>query len=748
MKLAATKVFVGPSIYSQHPVVYCVLEGHGQDEGQYPDATLLGRLVSTLPGLQQHASLCAGAELLNTAGDEEVIPLGHLFEHVCIELQNLSGAGLACVRHGSAGQVGADGAAVPYVEPEVGVEAVRLASDLMVRLASEHPGSSGADDQDPEFEERLRKFVEFATATMLPVQDRAMVRTARALDIPARRLVGRTIVLGEGRYQQRLSATKTSLTNVVSNDLAANKDYSRRVLMDVGLPVPRYERIYTRRGAGEAARRIGFPVVVKPNNGSMGSGVSVGMKNQREVAAAYNRARELSRSILVEEVVEGADYRMLVINGRLCAASRRVPAHVVGDGVHTIEALVDLVNSDPRRGTGPTSSWTRIELDEQADRLITGLGYTRQSVPPEGEVVFLRRNANTSDGGTAVDVTDEVHPHNRDIAVRAARAIGLDVAGVDFLTTDISSSMWKNGGRICEINSRPGLRKHLWPASGKPRDVLTPIIDMLFPPERPARIPSVAIIGTGNTGTVARMLQHVLAAAGHHVGLATMGRVYSGGRRTVRTRLKPTVAARSIFLDPDADVAVLEMSPDDIVRHGLGCDSFDVVAIVNGDASAVAGRGVVNREQRAALELVARNARSVVYAGEFDGSPARAEGGHAAARFSRVVTETRRRRTADAGTASADLVVVEGESIAIYEGGQVVVQIPLAESLKRLPGSDPDQIVQCAVFASICAYGIGAKPGDIYRSLGSFSPPARRSQSGKRRASDGARDSTRRADKS
>ena len=289
------------------------------------------------------------------------------------------------------------------------------------------------------------------------------------------------IQLGHGRHQKRLQATITSETQHIAVELASEKDETNRILGDLGLPVPRQALVYRLRRAQRAAERIGWPVVVKPLNANHGRGVTTDINDKDQLEKAYDKAKEHSDGIIVETFLPGLDHRLLVVNGELVAAAKRVPAHVVGDGNASVEALIDRVNEDPRRGIGHEKVLTRISLDTAAQRMLAQLKYDGGSVPAKGEVVYLQPTANLSTGGTAVDVTDVIHPDNKRMAERAILALGLDVGGVDFITTDITRSYREVGGGICECNAAPGFRMHVAPSEGEPRDVAQPVIDRAVP---------------------------------------------------------------------------------------------------------------------------------------------------------------------------------------------------------------------------------------------------------------------------
>ena len=353
------------------------------------------------------------------------------------------------------------------------------------------------------------------------------------------------------------------------------------MLSDLGLPVPYQINVRNPEAAAKAAEKIGYPVVVKPVDGNHGRGVSVNLQTAEEVIEAFDLAEDAGSGVVVEEMIPGDDHRILVIDGKLCAAARRLPAHVKGDGQSPISLLVAKENLDPRRGVGHENMLTRLELGEREYEVLAEKGLTPEDIPAEGDIVFLRKTANLSTGGTAIDVTDTIHPDNQLMAERAIKAVGLDIGGVDFLTTDITKSYRETGGAICEINAGPGIRMHIAPSEGKPRDVGGAVMDMLFPPAEPSRIPIAALTGTNGKTTTARMLAHVLKMAGRTVGQTSTDAVMVDGNVTVKGDMTGPVSSRMVLRDPDVDVAVLETARGGIVRAGLGYKYCDVGAVLN-----------------------------------------------------------------------------------------------------------------------------------------------------------------------
>ena len=537
MKIVETSVYVGPNLYATFPVIRLTLD-LGELE-QWPTAKLgpafIDGLLAALPGLATHG--CSYEEkggFLRRMREGEGTWLGHVLEHVAIELQNITGEDVTFGKTRGAGPVGHYHVVYEYEAEEVGLEAGRLALTLLHSLLPANLRPSGTVAGDWKWEEKRDEFIKVAQRLALGPSTASLVKAAEARDIPWLRLNRYSLIqFGHGKWQKRIQATITSETRHIAVEIASDKDETNRIFADLGLPVPKQSLVYSEREAVRHAERIGWPVVVKPLDANHGRGVAIRLTTPEQVTAAFVAAREHSRGIIVESFIEGFDHRLLVVNGELVAAALRKPGHVVGDGVHTIEQLVEIVNQDPRRGVGHEKVLTKLDFDAQALRLLEKKGYGKATVPAKGEEVFLRSTGNLSTGGTSVDVTDTIHPDNREMAVRAANAIGLDIAGVDFLTPDITRSFREVGGGICEINAAPGFRMHVAPTEGKARDVAAPVMEMLFPPGSPTRIPIAAVTGTNGKTTTARMIAHVFKMNRWHPGLATTDGVYSNGHLTV-----------------------------------------------------------------------------------------------------------------------------------------------------------------------------------------------------------------------
>ncbi|MGD9342036.1 MAG: cyanophycin synthetase [Chromatiales bacterium] len=606
MKIISTNVYVGPNPYAHFPVIRHVLQlGKLED---WPTARLgedfIGGLLSALPGLHEHTcSYDTAGGFVRRMREDEGTWLGHVMEHVALELQNVAGSDVSFGRTRSTETPGEYNMVFQYKDEAVGREASRLSLSLLHYLLPKNLQPEDAPEAKWDFAAELESFIRYAQRRELGPSTASLAAAADARGIPWIRLNRYSLLqLGHGKYQKRIQATTTGNTSNIAVDLASDKEETNEILRDLGLPVPSQRMVRSAREAIRAAERIGVPVVIKPFDGNHGRGVSVNLRTPEEIEVAFDKAREHSRSVLVESHIQGYDHRILVVAGKVVAAAKRVPGHVVGDGRHTIEELVDIVNEDPRRGVGHEKVLTRIEFDHQADRLLAQMSYDRSTVPEAGEIVYLRTTANLSTGGTAIDVTDVMHPDNKQMAERAIAAIGLDVGGVDFLTTDIADSYRDTGGAICEINAGPGFRMHVAPSEGEPRDVAGPVIEMLFPEGTPATIPIAAITGTNGKTTTSRMLAHIMKMAGYTVGLSSTDGVYIDGQLSVEGDMTGPVSARIILRDPSVDAAVLETARGGMLRSGLGFRSCNVAACLNISSDHLGLRGVETLEELATIK--------------------------------------------------------------------------------------------------------------------------------------------------
>lgn len=728
MKIRSRNVFLGPNLYALFRVIKLELDLGALEA--WPTAKLgdgyIDSLLEALPGLQKHG--CSYGEpggFVRRMREDEGTWLGHVFEHVALELQNVAGADVTFGRTRSIDEPGVYTVVYEYEEEEVGVEAGNLALALLMSLLPVELQPEGAPGPDFDFAKERDDFIRFAQRSALGPSTASLIRAAEERDIPWLRLNRYSLVqLGHGKWQRRIQATITSETRHIAVEIASDKEETNQLLGDLGLPVARQRLVRTSEEAAREAERIGFPVVVKPLNANHGRGVTIRLMDKVSVREAFIVAREHSRTVIIESFIEGLDHRLLVVNGQLVAASKRVPGHVVGDGEHTVAQLIDAVNADPRRGVGHEKVLTRLELDRAAHEHLEKAGYTPQTVLPADEILYLRSTANLSTGGTAVDVTDVIHPANREMARRAAKAVGLDVCGVDFLTDDITKSFRTHGGAICEVNAAPGFRMHVAPSEGTPRDVAGPVMDMLFPPGEPSRIPIASITGTNGKTTTTRMTAHILKGAGKHVGMTTTDAVYIDGHKTVEGDMTGPVAARMVLRDPKVDTAVLETARGGLLRRGLGYRRCNVGAVLNVASDHLGLRGVDTLEDLAKVKRIIAEVSMDTCVLNADDELCLNMADHTPAKVVCYVTMNQNHQLVKEHIkAGGRAVVLElgmgGYMITIYDKG---AHIPLMWTHEVTCTVDGKALhnVQNAMFAAAISYSFGTKLDEIRHGLRTF----------------------------
>ena len=729
MRILDRSVFVGPSLYAHFPVIRLNVD-LGPLEA-WPTAKLgapfIDGLIAALPGLTEHG--CSYREpggFIRRMREGEGTWLGHVLEHTAIELQNVAGEEVTFGKTRSADdRPGVYVVVYEYEQREEGIAAGELALTLLNSLLPSELREPGSVPDGWNWETARDEFIRYAQRRALGPSTAALVKAATQRDIPWLRMNEQSLVqLGHGKYQQRIQATITGRTPHIAVELACDKEETNRILAALGLPVPKQELVQSADGAVRAARRIGYPVVTKPYNGNHGRGISIRLTNEDEVRAGFAAAKEHSRSVIVETYVTGDDHRLLVVNGELVAATRRTPGHVVGDGQHTIPELIEIVNQDPRRGVGHEKVLTRLELDREAKMMLEREGLTADSVPDEGRMVPLRATANLSTGGTATDVTDVIHPDNRDMAVRAIRAVGLDVGGVDFLSPNIAESYKAIGGAICEVNAAPGFRMHVAPSEGTPRDVAGPVIDMLFPPGTPARVPIAAITGTNGKTTTARMLAHIAKMAGFTPGLTTTDGVYIDGQRTVEGDMTGPVSARMVLADPQIDIAVLETARGGLLRAGMGVPEVNVGAVLNVQSDHLGMKGIDTVEQLAEVKrIVVEVAKDCAVLNADDPNVLKMSGYTEAKVICYVTMNSShplvREHVRAGGRACALEGGVNGQMITLYDKGGHIPLLWTHLIPATLEGRATHN-VQNAMFAASMAFSMGIKLDAIRQGLRTF----------------------------
>ncbi|MCU0550046.1 MAG: cyanophycin synthetase [Leptolyngbya sp. Prado105] len=579
MKILKVQTLRGPNYWSirRHKVVLMRLDL--EDLAETPSNLIPGfyeGLVELLPSLVEHfcSPGCRGGFLARV---REGTMMGHIVEHVALELQELTGMFVGFGRTRETADPGVYQVAIEYIHERAGRYAARAAVRICQTLVE-----TGKYPKE-ELEKDLNDLREIALECGLGPSTETLVKEAESRNIPWMELGARAMIqLGFGVHQKRIQATLSNQTGILGVELASDKEGTKQMLRSAGVPVPRGTVINYLDELEDAIADVGsYPIVIKPLNGNHGRGITINITTWEQAEAAYDAAKAVSKSVIIERFYRGRDHRVLVVNGKVVAVAERVPAHVIGDGHSTIQALIDKTNRDPRRGTGHDNVLTKIEVDRTSWDLLEQKGYDLETVLPEGEMCYLRATANLSTGGIAIDRTDDIHPENLWLAERVVKIIGLDIAGIDVVTDDISKPLRQVDGVIVEVNAAPGFRMHVCPSEGIPRNVAEPVIDMLFPNHSNGRVPIIAITGTNGKTTTTRLIAHLFKQTNQVVGYTTTDGTYIGDYLVEPGDNTGPQSAQLILQDPTVEVAVLESARGGILRSGLAFNACDVGVVLN-----------------------------------------------------------------------------------------------------------------------------------------------------------------------
>lgn len=601
MKILDIKAMNGPNYWSptRHKLIVMLLDLEEME--QRPTDKIPGfldRISALMPTLYTHR--CSeGVPGGFYSRIKEGTWMGHVIEHIALELQTLAGMDTGYGRTRETKDAGVYHVVFSYQEAKAGIYTAKAAVKIAQALA---------DNVDYDLAADIQNLREIREDERLGPSTGSIVDEAIKRKIPYIRLNRHSLVqLGYGVNQKRVQATIASTTSSIAVEIACDKEETKNLLEASEIPVPRGRIIYDEEDLQAAIDKIGYPIVTKPVNGNHGKGATTNIRTWEDAVAGLKAAKQYGRAVICEKFITGRDFRVLVVNYKFVAAALRTPAAVIGDGKHTIKELIDIVNQDPRRGYGHEKVLTAIKIDDFTMDMLEKKGYTLDTVIADKEELWLKPTANLSTGGTATDVTDYVHPTNVFMAERIAKIIGLNICGIDIMASDLSTPLSENGGAVLEVNAAPGFRMHLDPTDGLPRNVAEPVIDMLYPPGTSARIPIVAVSGTNGKTTTTRLIAHIVKQMGYKVGYTTTDGVYIQNQIMMKGDCTGPISAEFVLRDPTVDYAVLECARGGILRAGLGFHNCDVAVVTNVAADHLGLGGIDTLEQLARVKAVAAN---------------------------------------------------------------------------------------------------------------------------------------------
>lgn len=719
MKILKVQALRGPNIWSVQRKKLIQMRLDLEEMEQFPTNKIEGfreRIEAMFPSMIEHR--CSeGTRGGFFSRIERGTWMGHVIEHIALEIQTLAGMETGFGRTRETKTPGIYNVVFSYTEENVGM----FAAESSVAIAEALIKGTEYD-----LEADIKRMREIRERVRLGPSTGSIVEEAVARDIPWIRLGTNSLVqLGYGVNQMRFQATITCKTSSIAVDIACNKEQTKKMLSDASIPVASGGICVDEEDLEAVVNKIGYPIVLKPLDGNHGKGASINVKNWEDAVAGLAYAKKYSHRIIVEKFITGFDFRVLIIDNKLVAAAKRVPAHVVGNGKDTIQQLIDTTNLDPRRGYGHENVLTEIDVDRDTLDLLEKLNYTLETVPKSGEIVYLKSTANLSTGGTSVDVTDMMHPENIFLCERISRVIGLDICGVDIMAENLTQPLKENGGCILEVNAAPGFRMHLAPSEGLPRNVASPVIDMLYPPGKPSRIPIIAVTGTNGKTTTTRLLAHIVKNNGYKVGFTTSDGIYIQNHMLEKGDTTGPLSAEYILKDPTVEFAVLETARGGILRSGLGFSRCDIAVITNIQEDHL-GLSDIHT-----LEDLARVKSTVVKSVKKEGWAILNAEDEQCVKIGQELSCNVAYFSMDEENPLIKKLCKEGKIVCVYENGFITVKkgewkirIERATHVPLTMGGKAKFMIANVLAATLASYLQGFKTEDISTSLQTFIPSA------------------------